>query len=79
MEHLRARKIAGAALDVYEREPHLTPGLAELDNVVLAPHTGSASASTRSLMAEMAALSIVQVLGGEKPEHVVNPEVLGRE
>jgi len=79
VEHLRARKIAGAALDVYEREPHLTPGLAELDNVVLAPHTGSASASTRSLMAEMAALSIVQVLGGEKPEHVVNPEVLGRE
>lgn len=77
-KHLKDRRIAGAALDVYESEPELAPGLTGLDNVVLAPHTGSASADTRRIMAEMAVKSIVAVLGGEKPEHVVNPEVFGR-
>ncbi len=75
VEHLKEHKIAGAALDVYENEPKLTPGLIELDNLVLAPHTGSASISTRRIMAEMAAKSIVAVLKGDKPEHVLNPEV----
>ncbi|HOL17696.1 MAG TPA: D-glycerate dehydrogenase [Bacillota bacterium] len=75
VEHLKRHKIAGAALDVYENEPKLTPGLIELDNAVLAPHTGSATSSTRRAMAEMAAKSIVAVLSGVKPEHVVNPEV----
>ena len=75
VEHLKENKIAGAALDVYENEPKLTPGLTGLDNLVLAPHTGSASISTRRTMAEMAAKSIVAVLNGNKPEHVVNPEV----
>ncbi|HOJ83570.1 MAG: D-glycerate dehydrogenase [Dethiobacteria bacterium] len=78
VEHLKEYKIAGAALDVYEKEPELTPGLTELENVVLAPHTGSASMNTRSIMAEMAAKSIVQLLSGEKPEHVVNPEVFDK-
>lgn len=77
VEYLKAGKIAGAALDVYENEPNLTPGLADLDNVVLAPHMGSASASTRRRMAQMVAESIAAVLKGEKPAHVVNPEVYG--
>ncbi len=77
-KHLENKRIAGAALDVYENEPQLTPGLIGLDNLVLAPHTGSASKSTRRIMAEMAARSIAAVLKGEKPEHAVNPEVLDR-
>jgi len=72
---LRQGRIAGAALDVYDQEPNLAPGLVELDNVVLAPHIGSASNWTRRTMAQMSAESIVQVLNGECPEHVVNPDV----
>ena len=75
IEHLRADKIAGAGFDVYEHEPRLSPGLTELENVVLAPHTGSASVWTRRTMAEMCAQNITQVLNGRRPEHVVNPEV----
>ena len=75
VEFLSQGRIAGAALDVYENEPELTPGLAELENVVLAPHTGSASTWTRRTMAEMCAGSIEKVLQREKPEHVVNPDV----
>ncbi len=75
VEHLKAGQIAGAALDVYEKEPALTPGLTELDNVVLAPHTGSANSSSRRIMAVMAAESIAAVLEGRKPEQAVNPDV----
>lgn len=77
VKHLKEKKIAGAALDVYENEPLLTPGLIGLDNLVLAPHTGSAGKSTRRIMAEMAARSIVAMLKGERPGHVVNSEVFG--
>ena len=55
VEALRSRTIAGAALDVFEEEPKLAPGLAELDNVVLAPHIASATTETRTKMAIMAA------------------------
>ena len=78
VKHLKANKIAGAALDVYEKEPQLSPGLVGLKNVVLSPHTGSASAVTRRLMTEMAVKSIVAVLNGKRPEHVVNPEVFSQ-
>lgn len=77
VEHLRENKIAGAALDVYENEPRLTPGLAELDNLVLAPHTGSASMDTRGAMAVMAAKSIVDVFNGIEPEYAVKPAPTG--
>ena len=70
--------IKGAALDVFENEPELTPGLAELDNVVLAPHIGSASTETRSKMADMAVDNLLSVLRGERPENIVNPEVWER-
>lgn len=73
---LRERWIAGAALDVYENEPELSPGLAELDNAVLVPHIGSASTATREKMATMAADNLVAGLRGERPPHPVNPEVL---
>lgn len=68
--------IAGAALDVYEREPEMEEGLAELDNAVLAPHLGSASIETRTAMGIMAADNIIAVLKGEKAPTCLNPEVL---
>jgi len=73
---LRNKQIAGAGLDVYEGEPRLKPGFAELDNVVLAPHLGSATIETRTKMAIMAAENIIAVLSGQKPKNCVNPEVL---
>ena len=51
---LRKRGIAGAGLDVYEKEPRLTPDLAKLDNVVLLPHFGGATRDTREQMAVVA-------------------------
>lgn len=70
--------IRGAALDVFEREPEIEPELLELDNVVLAPHIGSASYATRTKMAVMAAENLVRALRGEIPPNLVNPEVLQR-
>ncbi len=75
---LRERRIAAAGLDVYEHEPALAAGLAELDNVVLLPHLGSATTVTRDRMATMAAESLVAILAGRRPEHVVNPEVFDK-
>lgn len=73
---LKNKQIAGAGLDVYEEEPKLKLGLAELDNVVLAPHLGSATIETRTKMAVMAAENIIAVLNKQKPKNCVNPEVL---
>lgn len=73
---LQGQVIAGAGLDVYEHEPELAEGLAELDNAVLLPHLGSATLETRTLMAEMSAGSIVDFLSGKPPAHMVNAEVL---
>jgi lactate dehydrogenase-like 2-hydroxyacid dehydrogenase len=57
--------IAGAALDVFEREPNVHADLLGLDNVVLTPHIGSATSDTRRAMAELAAKNVVAVLGGQ--------------
>lgn len=73
---LRKKQIAGAALDVYEKEPELAPGLARLDNAVLTPHTASATVETRNKMAMLAAENLSLVLEGKRPKHCVNPEVL---
>lgn len=78
VEALKRKKIAGAALDVYEFEPKLAPGLAKLANVVLAPHTASATWETRSAMAELAAKNILAALRGERPPNIVNPDVVQR-
>jgi glyoxylate reductase len=64
---LRERRIAGAALDVYEHEPTVHPDLLALDNVVLAPHLGSATSETRTAMAELAARNVIEVLEGRPP------------
>ncbi len=71
---LRKNWIAGAALDVFEKEPIPKDSpLLRFDNVVLLPHIGSASRETREKMAEVAATSILNVLKGEKPLYAVNP------
>ncbi len=64
---LKSNKIKGAALDVYEDEPNLAPGLAELDNVILTPHIASATQETREKMSEMAAKNVIAVLSGGEP------------
>lgn len=68
--------IAGAALDVYENEPDLTPGLSSLKNVVIVPHIGSASVATRTKMAIMAARNLLAGLKGDVPANLVNKEVM---
>ncbi|MEO7371962.1 MAG: D-glycerate dehydrogenase [Ilumatobacteraceae bacterium] len=65
VQALRSGAIAGAGLDVYEHEPQLAPGLAQLDNAVLIPHLGSATIETRAAMATLAARNTVAVLGGQ--------------
>lgn len=64
---LKERLIAGAALDVYEREPEIHPSLLNLDNVVLAPHLGSATRDTRTAMADLAVRNVLAVLAGDRP------------
>jgi glyoxylate reductase len=63
--------IKGAALDVFEFEPDITPELKELDNVVLTPHIASATIGTRSKMAELAANNIIEALEGRTPPNLV--------
>lgn len=68
--------IAGAGLDVFEGEPKLHEGLAELDNVVLTPHIASATREARIQMARMAAENVIDVLIENKaPENIVNKDL----
>ena len=62
---LKSRLIAGAALDVYEREPEVQQELLALENVVLSPHLGSSTTETRVAMADLAALNVIAVLTGQ--------------
>jgi len=75
VEALQAHELAGAGLDVYEEEPQLAPGLAELNNVTLAPHIASATVETRTKMAVMAAENLLAGLKGQKIPNLVNREL----
>jgi glyoxylate reductase len=75
VEALTAKKIAGAGLDVYEREPAVHPGLIPMPNVVLAPHIASGTTRTRSEMSAMAARNMATALRGGRPPNLLNPEV----
>jgi glyoxylate reductase len=76
-EALRRGQIAGAALDVFENEPRVHPGLLELDNALLTPHVASASVETRTRMATLAAENVIEAFAGRRPPTLVNPELPG--
>jgi glyoxylate reductase len=76
VDALGSGQLAGAGLDVYEHEPRLTPGLAELTNVVLLPHVGSATVKVRAKMAELCADNAIAIAAGRIPPHCVNPEAM---
>ena len=71
IEALKSKKIAGAGLDVYESEPDLTPGLTDLPNVALTPHTASATNEARNAMSRIASENIIAALEGKIPPNLV--------
>lgn len=72
---LKQGDIASAGLDVYEQEPLLEPGLYDLENVVVAPHLGSATIGTRTKMGNMAVENCLMACSGQRPTNLVNPEI----
>ncbi len=76
IEALQHNRIAGAALDVFENEPHVDPRFFALENVVLTPHIGSSTRATRFAMASLAADNLLAALAGRRPPNLLNPEVL---
>jgi lactate dehydrogenase-like 2-hydroxyacid dehydrogenase len=76
VQALKAGRLAGAGLDVFENEPRINPALLEMSNVVIAPHIASATAETRLRMATLAAENLLAVFGGGQPPNILNPEVL---
>ncbi len=75
VEALRAERIAGAGLDVFEGEPRVNAGYLELKNVVMTPHVGSASRATRMTMCRTAMENMVAALEGRVPPNLVNGEL----
>lgn len=71
---LRERRIWGAGLDVLEREPELTPGLAELDNVTFMPHVGSAEKFWRERMTQLVCENAAAIIAGTRPPGLVRVE-----
>jgi lactate dehydrogenase-like 2-hydroxyacid dehydrogenase len=72
---LKEKWIFGAGLDVYENEPEVTEELKKLDNVVIQPHSASATIESRTNMAILAAENMIAGLKGEMPPNCANPEV----
>ena len=80
VEALRKQWIAGAGLDVFEKEPvSWNNPLLKMKNVLLLPHIGSATHSTRAKMSEVAANNLLNVLNGKSPIYLANPEVISRD
>jgi glyoxylate reductase len=75
VDALAERRIAGAALDVFEREPQVEEALLEMPNVVLTPHLGSAVVEVRETMAHVVVDNIAAVLEGRQPPNCWNPEI----
>jgi len=76
IEALKHKNIAGAGLDVFENEREVNLKLRQLDNVILTPHTASATIEARLLMAKLAVKGMAEALAGRKPANIVNEEVL---
>ncbi len=75
---LKEKRIFGAGLDVYENEPDVREDLKHLDNVIIQPHTGSATLEARTKMAIVAAKNLITGLKGRMPKYCVNPEVFDK-
>ncbi len=73
---LKEKRIAGAAIDVYENEPEFVKGLEKLNNIVMTPHIASSTIQTRQLMSYKAAQNIIDFFDGKIPDGLVNKEVL---
>ena len=71
IEALKNKTIKGAGLDVFENEPKISKGFFKMDNVVLTPHTASATEEARSKMAEVAAQNIIEALEGRIPPNLI--------
>ena len=76
VEALKAGRLSGAALDVFENEPKVHPGLLGRKNAVLTPHIASASLETRTKMAMIATENAIALFDGRRPPNALNPEVL---
>ncbi len=75
VDALRDGPLGGAGIDVYENEPNINPELIGMENVVLTPHTASATVEARNKMGEQAVAAILDVAANKKPENIVNAEV----
>jgi len=73
---LETGQLAGAALDVFEREPHIADRLREMPNVILTPHTAALSARSIQAMMASAVSSVLAVLDGQVPQTAINPEAV---
>ncbi|WP_203650420.1 2-hydroxyacid dehydrogenase family protein [Secundilactobacillus yichangensis] len=72
LDALKSGEIAGAALDVYEKEPNVDDGFKSLKNVILTPHVGNATVEARDAMANIVAGNVVLVSSGKSAKFVVN-------
>lgn len=75
VDALKSGHLSGAALDVFDNEPNISPKLIAMPNVILTPHIASATKEARDKMGEQAVSAVLEVLSGKKPENLVNPEV----
>jgi glyoxylate reductase len=75
VEALEAKKLSGAALDVFESEPNVSPKLLALPNVIMTPHIASATFEARQKMGEQAVAAILDTLAGTKPQNMVDEKV----
>ena len=73
---LKSGRLAAAGLDVFEHEPKIHPDLLKLDNVVILPHIGSATETTRRRMVETALRNCLAALKGEVPPNALNAHAL---
>jgi len=71
IDALKSKQIWAAGLDVFENEPVLSPGLVNLPNVTITPHTASATIEARDAMSKMCAENIIAVLSGQTPPNPV--------
>ena len=76
VEALKAGKLAGAGLDVFENDPQIYPVLLEMKNVIVAPHIASATAEARLRTAALAAENLLAFFAGRRPPNILIPEAL---